>query len=249
MTNFSELIMFDDWPKALNWNEIPLHNSMATSNFIFKSRLEKKIKILDFQSKNFDLADFLLSLGGNFSIVIYNEGLKVNHDKCIVTSSFEEVTENGPYDVILTYDLFNEADDPVSVLQLMKSLCKSDGFIHCRAYPWCSRLALCKNNDFAIVLNKAFCHFFLTTEEMCELTDLEAKDFMPIRKVLYPYETYSNWIHLSGLKIVENHSTIHEVEKFFTFSDMFSSRFLEAFETNVIPNELFISYLDYKIAP
>lgn len=129
----------------------------------------------------------------------------------ILTSKWEDVTENAPYDIILIYDVLDHVADEqeaISCLTKIKNVLNKKGKIFVRFHPWCSRTG----THLYQQINCAFLHLCLNNDQ---LNKLGYKQDHTI-KVIHPQLTYKDWFTKAGL--INIGLTIHRepVSKFFT---------------------------------
>lgn len=117
-----------------------------------------------------------------------------------LTIDVNKVKENGPYDLILLYDVLDHVTDDkqIEVLKLAKSFLAKNGKIVVRFHPWCSR-----HGTHMWDLNKAFAHVVFSSEE---LERMGHKGIYTV-KVTHPSITYKQWIDGSDLKIINEKIT------------------------------------------
>lgn len=142
-------------------------------------------------------------------------------EKFLLTTDFEKVRAEGPYDMILIYDVLDHTNDPASILSRAKSVLSDEGAIYVRCHPWCGR----HGGHVYKSINKAFVHVVFTDEE---LKTLGVKSEFT-KKITYPLDTYKNAIQASGLNSSEPEIDSQEVESFFSENPLVKSRMLKAF--------------------
>ena len=144
----------------------------------------------------------------------------------LLTNDFDKVKENGPYDIILLYDVLDHAivsslDQHNSMVQLLynaKSVLSPEGTIYLRCHPWCSR----HGGHLYRKLNKAFLHLVFSEEEL----GLLGLNLEPIHKVLAPLFTYDNVIKDAKLKKITESIEKQQVESFFSSDSVIKDRLL-----------------------
>lgn len=131
----------------------------------------------------------------------------------ILTTKWEDVKANGPYDIVLIYDVLDHVKDEDTAIECLKSVhevLKPNGKIFLRCHPWCSR----HGTHLYHQINKAFIHLCL---DEALLDKMGYKGIHTI-KIIHPLNTYARWISASRFKIF-SHNVIREVvESFFTES-------------------------------
>lgn len=128
----------------------------------------------------------------------------------ILTTSWDKVIENGPYDFILIYDVLDHMKDEeevVSELKKIRVVMNDKGKIFIRLHPWCSRHGMHLYSS----INKAFLHLCLSKES------LEKMGYKPLHtiKIIHPLQTYAKWFNEAGLNIISSNIIPEEVEPFF----------------------------------
>lgn len=110
-----------------------------------------------------------------------------------ITTDIEIVKPNGPYDVVLLYDVLDHALDPLAVLSQVKELCHEDTKIYVRFHPWTSR-------DGAHIdkFNCAYLHLILDETELKELGIVTPY----VKKITDPINVYNYWI--KDFNIIDN---------------------------------------------
>jgi len=146
------------------------------------------------------------------------------NENLLLTVDFEKVKSEGPYDVVIIYDVLDhvEEDDMGGVLSKAKSVLSDGGKIYLRCHPWAGR----HGGHAYRKINKAFVHLVLTEEELTSL----GLELDPNQKVMYPLAAYSKAIEdASLLKDSEPEIDTQEVESFFSEDALVKSRILKAF--------------------
>ena len=127
----------------------------------------------------------------------------------LFSTNWEEVKKNGPYDVVLLYDVIDHViDEPVDNLKRIRSVLAPNAKIFIRCHPWCSRHA----THLYQQINKAYLHLVFSEEELDSL----GYKGIPTKKIIHPINTYTDWFKIAGLKIIEKEKiTKAPVEEFF----------------------------------
>lgn len=148
-------------------------------------------------------------------------GWEERTDNLLLTTDLERVRNEGPYDVILIYDVLDHAENPLEVLFTAKSVLSEEGSIFLRCHPWCSR----HGGHLYRKLNKAFAHLVFSEEELRGMgVECEVK-----QKVLQPMNHYSDMIREAGLSASQPEVEYREVERFFQENPLVKSRILTSF--------------------
>lgn len=145
------------------------------------------------------------------------------NEKFLLTTDFDKVMSEGPYDIIMIYDVLDHSSDvPSEILLKAKSVLAEDGRIYLRCHPWTGR----HGGHAYRKINKAFVHLAFREEELDHLgLKLEHN-----RKILFPIKTYNQAIEEAGLeRESEPEIDTQEVESFFEENPLVKSRILAAF--------------------
>lgn len=144
-------------------------------------------------------------------------------ENLLLTTDFEKVSSEGPYDVILIYDVLDHTKNAMSeILLRAKSVLSNEGRIYLRCHPWCGR----HGGHAYRKINKAFVHIVFSEEEL-RAFGLELE---PNQKVTFPLLTYNKAIEDAGLvKDSEHEIDTQEVEPFFSENPLVKARILKAF--------------------
>jgi|694.fasta_scaffold116054_4 2-polyprenyl-3-methyl-5-hydroxy-6-metoxy-1,4-benzoquinol methylase len=230
------LLDSSDWPSAVFQVQIADENSE-------KDKEERAEGIADIILPNFNgkkFLDFGCGEGHVAKHAASNATLSVGYDierstksqlawedkkeNLLLTTNFETVRSEGPYDIILIYDVLDHAKDESmsEILARAKSVLSEDGSIYLRCHPWCGR----HGGHAYRKINKAFVHLVLTEDELKEV----GLDLEPTQKVLFPLVTYSKAIEDAGLiDSQERDIDFQDVEPFFSENPIVKNRILKVF--------------------
>jgi SAM-dependent methyltransferase len=143
----------------------------------------------------------------------------------LFTTDFEKAKSNGPYDIILIYDVLDHAQNsaPQEILVAAKSLLAEGGKIYLRTHPWTAR----HGGHSYRKINKAFVHLVFTEDELKSI-GLELENNL---KLTFPLHSYESWIKDSGLKnSIEPELDQQDVEPFFRDNPIVKSRIMRHLE-------------------
>lgn len=175
---------------------------------------------------------------------VKNEFQVGNSEKSILTTSWDEVVKNGPYDFIMIYDVLDHAIDetPQNILIKAKSVLTSNGIIRMRCHPFIS-----KHGGHAYTkINKAYAHLILTEAEMKEIGH-DFKNFPTIR-VTTPLKTYSSFISGAGLKTVD-HKVVNEPADGFFLTGNVSDRIkMNLHIRQLLIPQMGMQFVDYTLS-
>lgn len=232
------LIHSDEWPEAVFSLQITDENSESDK----AERAEGIADILlpPFSGKKF--LDFGCGEGhvakyvsGEASVSIgydidRNKSSKLEWEKknknFLLTTEFKKVVSEGPYDIIMVYDVLDHSsEDPSEVLAKVKSVLADDGRVYLRCHPWTGR----HGGHAYRKINKAFVHLAFSEEELNHLGVKVENN----RKILFPISTYNKAIDDAGLvRESEPEIDTQEVESFFEENPLVKSRILATFGLN-----------------
>ena len=230
---------FEDLKKLLNSGSWPL----ATPDFLIcedtdKDKYERADGILaylgqDFKNKKFldmgcgegHVVEKVLAAGATVSVgfdLVKSGNLTWESDNPanLLTTDFDKVKANGPYDFIFIYDVLDHADEPVEVLKLARSVLNDNGKVFVRCHPICARHATHQYKK----LNKAYIHLVFTEEEIKSLgleNDIKQKTFFPIND-------NNKWFAVAGFKVKHHDSVKSQVEDFFRTNKLVAARLTRA---------------------
>jgi len=130
----------------------------------------------------------------------------------LLTTNFGVVNDNGPYDVIILFDVIDHVknETPQQLLQKAKDLLAPKGRIYMRCHPLTSRHATHLYHD----LNKAYVHLVFTKNELNQLVP-NSNHFEENIGPVYPIQKYVELIEKAGLKEVSRRDVRENPEEFF----------------------------------
>lgn len=146
-------------------------------------------------SLGYDIAD-------NFSA-----DLKEKHPESF-TTDWSVVENNGPYDIILMYDVFDhlEGESEEAVFNKIKEVLSPSGKLYIRMHPWTSRHGGHLYNE----CNKAFLHIALLENELTDF--LGKKTEVKVNKHFFPLRKYRDTIAKAEFKIITENVVSQELE-------------------------------------
>lgn len=243
------LIQSDQWPEAVNQrmigdpDDVPqmLNRSREMVEVIIKQDLNRK-KFLDFGCGKGYTTYAAKELGTQLSVgydIKHQDWINNKEDR-FCTNDFKLVKENGPYDIILCYDVLDHLilKTKEEVLNEIKDVCHEDTIVYIRYHPFCSKHA-CHN----VNVNKAYSHLFF---EKKEIDNIFGKDerYIPSKHVKYPMMEYDKLAESMGFKIVSSQPIKEEVDNFFKMEPM-KSILIEKYGYNQFPShQLEIQYVN-----
>ena len=236
-SDLKSLLSSEDWPEAVFQAQIADENSEKDKAEraegicdIILPPLEGK-RLLDFgcgegHIVNYSAKDSELSVGYDIEKSLKSQFTWEEKNKnTLLTTDFEKVKAEGPYDLIMIYDVLDHAkqDTMSEILTKASSVLSEDGRIYLRCHPWCGR----HGGHAYREMNKAFVHLIFNEEELKSL----GLDLNPTHKVLFPIATYDKAIQDSNLvKESEHDIETEEVESFFSEVPIVRDRILKMFD-------------------
>jgi 2-polyprenyl-3-methyl-5-hydroxy-6-metoxy-1,4-benzoquinol methylase len=234
--DLKNLLNSKEWPQAVFQDQIADENSEKDKEEraegiadILLPNLNDK-KFLDFGCGEGHVAkhvanDSSLSVGYDIEKSIKSQlAWEEKKEKLLLTTDFEKARSEGPYDIILIYDVLDHAKEESmsEILERAKSVLSEDGIIYLRCHPWCGR----HGGHAYRKINKAFVHLVLTEDELKEM----GLDLEPNQKVFFPLDTYSKAIEKAGLvNSQERDIDFLDVEPFFSENPIVKNRILAAY--------------------
>jgi len=256
------LLNSQEWPNAVENFQICDENSEDEKTDRAESVIEilidsplKDKKFLDFGCGEGHMAKYASSQGAylaaGYDILSPQNSQFVWEQKqqnLLLSTDFEKIKNEGPYDIIILYDVLDHSQDPVQVLKNAKSLLAEDGTIYLRCHPWCGR----HGGHLYKQINKAFINLVFTEEEINQMG--YKLDFS--NKVFYPVMTYGGYIKDAGFTagFAKNDPDIdfQNVENFFSENEIVKSRILRNFTSKKWSKDQPVwqmsqCFLDYKL--
>jgi len=139
-----------------------------------------------------------------------------------MTTDWDRIKENGPYNVILMYDVLDHmigtSSEIVETLKKVKSILNQEnGKLYVRAHPWTSR----HGTHLYQSINKSYIHLVFTEEEIKEMGYEET----PTRKTIHPLITYNDFFNKAGFTFLKKEIvTNNKLEPFFMNNVLVSKR-------------------------
>ena len=187
-------------------------------NDVVKFDLKGK-KLLDFGCGAGHVADLASKVAGSsHGFDIHRHKNKIwSSDSIKFTSNWPNIISDGPYDFVISHDVFDHSRFPLEDMHRVFSVLKPGGKAFFRCHPICSR----HGGHLYKTFNKAFAHLVLNENE---LKDLSLK--LPPQRVIYPIKTYESYANRIGFKIISTIAVQQDVEDFFVNNDLVADRIL-----------------------
>jgi hypothetical protein len=206
----SYLLDTEIWPKAVHSNLIindeDHQKKKVRAKTVVKSYTKsvKNKSFLDFGSGD-NLTKLAAAEAGARLALAYD--VKESND---VSTAWDEVTEAGPFDIILMYDVFDHLTDHEGnllnvnqipeVLKMIRGVLSQSGSLFMRCHPWTAR----HGTHCYLKKNRAFAQY-VTAEY----------DGLPTIKITSPVSTYESVIGQAGLRVKSKKVNDQTVEQFF----------------------------------
>jgi 2-polyprenyl-3-methyl-5-hydroxy-6-metoxy-1,4-benzoquinol methylase len=155
-----------------------------------------------------------------------------------ITDNLEIVLNNGPYDVILLFDVLDHSNCPDSILKTCKKILSEDGKIFIRLHPWFSR----SGTHIYKQLNKAYLQLVFNDDELATLGVAQES----IKKI-ESLESYKEWIKNSGLLIDSEKPIKQNIEIFFTHNPAILRRIKSNFDNEFPRTMLETQFIDLTL--
>lgn len=176
---------------------------------------------LDFGCGEGHVVKHVAGLGAKKSIgydIKTSENLTWNQEdgNFLLTTDFEKVKANAPYDYIVLYDVLDHSDDPVAILSSLRELMNDNSKVYVRCHPITSRHGTHQYRK----LNKAFVQLVFTEDELKQIgleNDIKQKTY-------HPLSDNTKWFQKAKFKIVSHDVVKSPVEEFFKNTKIVASR-------------------------
>ena len=253
VTDIKSLVMSNFWPPAVDSTlivdneEEKYYRAMSIISMMVGQKIEGK-KFLDFgcgEGHSVIAAAQKGAKSWGYDIVDQKWGELKRDDvpdgNAVITTDFEEIKRNGPYDVVLIYDVVDHIVDDNERLQALKnvkSVCDKNAKVHVRCHPFTSRHGTHLYKKF----NKAYAHLLLSDEDLKEYGGEETA------KIKSPVKTYRDLFGESGFEIQSTDTIKTPMEEIFKSGEM-----AKAFGSKVNPDAkwqghvLPIDFIDYVL--
>jgi 2-polyprenyl-3-methyl-5-hydroxy-6-metoxy-1,4-benzoquinol methylase len=256
LNNFDRLrqaLETDRWPEAVNKNLVCDPNSeidkMERGRGIVELLVEDNLsglKFLDYGCGEgysaFYASEKNPTISVGYDIKEQNWKHFQSKPNLLLTNDRKAVAGNGPYDVILMFDVIDHLDGatPVEILADAASLLSPTGKIYMRTHPYTSRHATHLYHN----LNKAFVHLVFTEDELKQIVP-DTKHVEKNLGVTTPILSYGKWIEEAKLTVVHRREIKDKVENFFKIPQI-AERIMKNTKMTSFPEfQLSIQFIDF----
>lgn len=253
------LLHSEEWPEAVSSFQIvdqqseeeKMDRAEGVVDILITENLENK-KFLDFGCGEGHMAKYA-SKDASFAVgydIKRPENPTLDwenkEEKLLLTTDLEKVKQEGPYDIIMIYDVLDHVEGSDPVLNQAKILLADGGKIYLRCHPWCGR----HGGHLYRQLNKAFVHVVFSDEE---LEKIGLKQEEKTHKIKFPILEYSKMIQAANLKIENKEPDVERQkhEDFFEKNKIVSERIKKVISAEggkVFPaHQISQCFLDYVL--
>jgi 2-polyprenyl-3-methyl-5-hydroxy-6-metoxy-1,4-benzoquinol methylase len=245
--------VIEDWPRAINPDLICQKDSEPDKEYRAESIVEfvitdylKDMRFLDFGCGEGHVVAAAAAAGASKAVGfdLRSQGWdRFDQNENFFLTTEYTYWDNGPYDVILLFDVLDHIEnaDPVEILTNMSNLLAPEGKIYLHCHPWCSRHGThLYENGF----NRAFAHLVMDEVELVRLGGYNNMNTLPITQ---PVNTYRKWINDAGLKMVSEQINEEKVEDFFFNDQNIWNRIHAKWDGDDPTEHLKVSSVDYVL--
>jgi SAM-dependent methyltransferase len=168
-----------------------------------------------------------------------------NTDTLLLTSNWEDVVTNGPYDAILVFDVIDHltSEKAADVVKKIRTVLKDEGEIFLRAHPFTSRHALHNYHD----LNKGFIQLVFTPEELDTLLKNSKHIEQNSGRVVTPLAAYKKFFDEANLEIISARPVKDVIDPFFKLPTI-ESRIKKTVGMEQFPEfQMGMQFIDYRL--
>jgi 2-polyprenyl-3-methyl-5-hydroxy-6-metoxy-1,4-benzoquinol methylase len=248
-------LLSENWPEAVHPNlicrpdseEDKLERGMGIIELMVEEDLEN-LKLLDFGCGegqcSLAATDFNPNLVVGYDIKKFDSWNNYSKEKLLYTTDFNEVLNNGPYDVIVLFDVIDhpEKESPKSILGKVYQALSDNGKVYMRCHPFTSRHATHLYHD----LNKSYIHLVFTPEEIKKIIP-ESKYEEKNVGITKPLISYQEMIDSANFKIVTKREITSKVEPIFKIPKI-ERRINQITKFDKLPEfQMSMDFLDYVL--
>lgn len=245
----------DKWPEAVNPNLIcdpsNENDKLERGRGIVELMIEpdlKGLKVLDIGCGEGHVA-YIASEYEPLNVVGYDikendKWKEFKKDGLVYTTNFNEVLAEGPFNVIVMFDVLDHVKEetPIELLKKAKDALAPDGQIYMRCHPFTSKHA----THLYHYINKAYVHLVFTESEIKQLI----KDDKYLEEnigVTAPMKTYESFIQSAGLTQVHKREITSKVDPFFKIPKI-AERVMQTTKFKQFPEfQMGLDFIDYVL--
>jgi 2-polyprenyl-3-methyl-5-hydroxy-6-metoxy-1,4-benzoquinol methylase len=245
----------DKWPEAVNPNLIcdpsNENDKLERGRGIVELMIEpdlKGLKVLDMGCGEGHVA-YIASEYEPLNVVGYDikendKWKEFKKDGLTYTTNFNEVLAEGPFNVIVMFDVLDhvKGETPIELLKKAKDALAPDGQIYMRCHPFTSKHA----THLYHYINKAFVHLVFSENEIKQLI----KDDKYVEEnigVTAPMKTYESFIQSAGLTQVHRREITSKVDPFFKIPRI-AERVMQTTKFKQFPEfQMGLDFIDYVL--
>lgn len=201
-----QIIQSNYWPEAVPEAHIVRseadrqRRSASIINDFIQEPLNGK-KFLDFGCGNGDCVTTATNYGAIATGYDIKQHQEWSGQKGQFTTDLEQIGRQGPYDVVMIYDVLDHWVGPWEPVKLLKTWATPETTFYARSHPFSSR----HGGHLYESMNKAYVHLFLTEEEI-------GKSFKGPWDVICPDMAYIGLITSLGMSIIRQQKTYMKPE-------------------------------------
>jgi 2-polyprenyl-3-methyl-5-hydroxy-6-metoxy-1,4-benzoquinol methylase len=243
-----DFLQSSDWPEAApeflickDTEEDKTERSEGIVNYIAENFTNKKF--CDFGCGEGHVAREVGKIAGySIGYDVLKDGTlpwESTQNNYLLTTDFEKIKQNGPYDIILLYDVLDHVSSPEDVLKQVASISNANTKIFVRFHPWIGRHGGHLYKD----LNKAWAHLVFTEEEL----KLMGITLQNVNKCFHPLLEQKKLFASTGFKIINSDTIKSTVEKFFRRPKIMKRLPLNKFKFEFPEWQMSQSFNDYVV--
>lgn len=250
MKDIVELIQTDAWPAAID-------SSLICNNNDIQQKKERAEAIVDIMLgdyiENLKILDFGTGEGYTCEALKNKKASKVvgydirnnfaKIDGVLLTDNWDWVESQGPYDLILAYDVLDHIEKITSMeaLYLMKNVLAEGGQIFLRYHPWIGR----HGGHLYEKYNKAFFHTVFSETELDMLVPRTER--MHTHKIINTEAFYRSIAFHTGFSILDENVHRKEIESFFKDNNLLDRLAKNTYHKEFDENNHNIEFIDHVL--
>lgn len=230
-TQLKTLLESPQWPEAvpgfLICDDVEKDKTERANGIIelmVDSLGELQGKVLDFGCGEGHTTKAIAATG--VSVIGYDP-VKQWGDDQLLTTDWQQAQAQGPYEIVLLYDVLDHCQDPAAALRQLREVLTPTGKVYCRCHPWTGPHA----GHHYKKINKAYVHLVFTEEEL-RLLGLEPQFKQPVR---FPINETDKWFKDGGFRTTKHNTTNVLVDRFFKDTPLVSQRLLHPAYNGTFP--------------